>query len=269
MLINEILLKDGVEYNRSKALSADEFKAMIPQLQLALAKTEQGHVIYRGSPNPNPIVYSDPTSVERVSRNTSNELTLLMSYVLPSWSSWPKRSRSLVCSNHFSTSSSYSKNQGAYIVLPLDNPDIAIVPSGDIWDAFKMYPPDFNKNFDEIFRTFRLIVPQVKWPAKIETPEQMVQVLKAYDSIMKQNPDVLEKLRDEISGTRQYGIATLLDLLTSGDAIGAIDRYMGPSSSGFEKIKYSDYTKTGNNNEIWFSGPAVLIRDEAFQKLMN
>lgn len=269
MLINEILVEADTEYNRTKTLTVDEFKAKLPELNLALAKTEQGHVIYRGSPNPWPITYTDPTGYERVSRNTSNELTLLMSYVLPSWKNWPKRSRSLICSNHFSTASSYSRNQGAYIVLPFGNPDIAIVPGGDIWDAFKMYAPDFNLNFDDIFRTFRLVVPAVNWPAKIQTPEQMVQVLKAYDAIMQEHPEVLDQLRDEAGSKRQYGIGTMLDLVTSGDALGSIDRYMSPASNGFVKTPYSEFTKTGDNNEIWFSGPAVLIRSDVFDKLMN
>ena len=269
MLISDILLEADTEYNRTKTLTVDEFNQLRPKLELALKKTENQDIIYRGSPNPWPIVYSDPTTFERVSRNTSNELTLLMSHVLPSWQSWPKRSRSLVCSNHFSTATSYSRNQGAYIVLPLGNPDIAIVPSGDIWDAFKMYPPDFNQNFDDIFRTFRLVVPTVKWPAKIATPQDMVQVLKAYDAIIKQSPDVIEQLRDEVSGSRKYGIATMLDLLTTGDSIGRLDEFLNPVNNYFTKVPYSGFTKTGNNNEIWFSSPAVLIRSDTFNKIMN
>lgn len=269
MLISEILLEADTEYNRSKVLTVDEFKAYMPKLELALAKTEQGHKIFRGSPNPYPILYNDPTSYERVSRNTSNELTLLMSHVLPSWQSWPKRSRSLICSNHFGTASSYSRNQGAYIVLPLGDPDIAIVPGGDLWDSFKMYPPDFNQNFDDIFRTFRLVVPTAKWPAKIVTPQDMVQVLKTYDAIIQKNPDIIETLRDEISGSRLHGIATMLDLVTSGNSISSLDTFLSPTSNEFTKVKYKDFFATGANNEIWFSGPAVLIRSDLFDKLMN
>lgn len=272
MLISEILFEANTEYNRTKALTADEFKALMPQLKLALSKTEKGDIIYRGSPNPNPIVYTDPTGVERVSRNTSNELTLLVSHILPSWQSWPKRSRSLICSEEYRTAGSYSKGGGPYIVLPLGDPMIAVVPGEDFWDSFDMFPPDFNHNFGEFFKTFRLIAEEaglnVKLPAAISTPEDMVHVLKTYDAVFSKYPQILEKMKDELSSVRMYRIGVMTKLLATGNSIEALDAYFNPKANNFAISPYSDY-RNHLNYEVWFSGPAVLIRKEAFDKLMN
>ncbi len=265
MLINEILLEDD-KYGRTKAITVAEFRALIPQLQVALDRTARGHRIYRGSPNPAPLVYTDPTKVERVSRNTTNELTLLVSHILPSWQEWPKRSRSLICSESYDTADTYS-NGGAYIVLPLGDPNIAVVPGLDFWDGFDMSPPDFNHNFGEFLRSFRAIAPNIEIPTKIVTVQEMVQVLKTYDAAFKY-PELVNKMIGELSASRVYRIGKMVDLLTSGNSIATLDEFFSPERNSFRMFRYSQY-ENFLNYEVWFSAPAVLVRQQMFNKLMN
>jgi hypothetical protein len=270
MLINEILLEND-KYGRTREITVAEFKKLLPQLEIAIKKQQSGDHIYRGSPNLASLVYSDPTGVERTSRNTSNELTLLVSHILPSWQNWPKRSRSLICSESYSTASSYGSG-GPYIVLPIGNPNVGVVPASDFWDAFSMSPPTFNDNFLEFFRTFRLVAEEAKLgihvPAAISSAQEMVQVLKTYDAVFTKMPQLVEKMKDELSSSRIYRIGAMINLLTAGDCISSLDTYFNPKSNNFVLTPYSDYSNH-LNYEVWFSGPAVLVKQKMFNKLMN
>ena len=92
MRAHEILFESdyGDKKSRSKPLTVDQFNKLRPKIEIALQKAEQGVKIYRGVRISRDrydvtMMYTNPTRSERVSANTSNELTLLISRILPSW----------------------------------------------------------------------------------------------------------------------------------------------------------------------------------------
>lgn len=258
MLITEVMGK----YNRTVQITPAQFKEYIPKIQVALQKAEQGVHIYRGSPHPALILYTDPTQVERLSRNTSNEMTLILSHVLPSWTSWPKRSRSLICSENPDIASAYS-NGGASIVLPLGNPLIGIVPSVDFWDSFDIQPPDFNYYFQQIVHDVNVVF-NLKLPPGITTIEEMNMVLDTFDELVKKYPEKMESGISRRSGKQKI----LADMLYSGDCRKALDKFLNPTVNKFQCVPLSEY-KTFNSNEVWLSAPSILIKRREFDRLMN
>jgi hypothetical protein len=83
-----------------------------------------------------------PKNFERVSRNTDNYYTLLMDN-LPSWKSFPKRSKSIVFSNDVEMGSSYGNT---YILFPKNGAKIGRAPEQDIWYSFKTLEGEFRSS---------------------------------------------------------------------------------------------------------------------------
>ena len=83
----------------------------------------------------------DLTGVNRHSANTNNFFTMMVSEILPSWSLFPKRSESLICSGNRSTASGYGVT---YRVLPLEEDHLAIANSEDFWDITRESSGPFN-----------------------------------------------------------------------------------------------------------------------------
>jgi hypothetical protein len=275
MKIDEILLEAdyGDKQSRSTPLSVEEFKKLLPNLQVALQQAEKGVRIYRGLRRFDvTMLYTDPTKSERVSANTSNELTLLVSSVLPSWKSWPKRSRSLICTGSYEYAKSYTSGD-PLIVLPIGNPDIGVVPDKDFWDGFGNLPPpsDFNDLFRQFNGGFRHV-----FQRKFHIPRNNVDVellqneIKAIDSAVVTEPEKMKEVIAYFLGSHTWNPVyqkQMVKILTSGDAIKTIDRYYSPDANGFELRPLSELK--ASFNELWFSAPAVLISPEQFDRLMN
>jgi len=84
-------------------------------------------------------MFVDPTArtTERKSANTYNYYTLWMDND-PAWASFPKRSRSLICSTSLNIASSY-KGQGGkpMVVIPVENCTIGVCSAADLWESFR------------------------------------------------------------------------------------------------------------------------------------
>ena len=271
MLISDILFED--EKSRSQVLDQDGFKSLLPQLSIALKQNEVGNRIYRGTPNQTAIVYVDPTTAERASRNTTNQYNLLFSHVLPSWKNWPKRSRALICSGDYNTARSYSYSGSPYIVLPLDNPMIGICPYYDFWDSFEINPNTFNDLFVDFYKSFRMIFsdeyPKMNWPASTNDLESLLQAIQLIEKLSAEDPKTMAKVVDDFESSK-YGASrrrTLSEIFSSGDIINSLSKFYDPKKNGFALTQYSSYQST--TTEVWISAPCVLIKPNAFDSLIN
>lgn len=75
----------------------------------------------------------DPSATERKSQNTSNHYTVILDNH-PAYKSFPKRSRSFICSTDFETAQSFSASfDSVLVVIPFDGTKIGICKSGDLW----------------------------------------------------------------------------------------------------------------------------------------
>ena len=68
---------------------------------------------------------------DRTSANASNEYTILINDILPSWKKYPKRN--IICT----ISGAYASDYGVtYNVFPFNGTKIGVCPSMDIWSSF-------------------------------------------------------------------------------------------------------------------------------------
>ncbi len=106
----------------------------------AYDKAKRRDFIYRGANQ-----YGDNylaveyTPGKRISENTSNIYTKLLSDIFPSWKKFPKRNRSTVATFSYDKATGYSGT--IYIVLPKNGTEIAICPTNDFWLGFTDYLP--------------------------------------------------------------------------------------------------------------------------------
>lgn len=271
MLIRDILVEDGL--GRSREINEDEFRAFLPRLKLAFEKMmEPGdNKIYRGTPSSAAMAFVDPTEAERKSRNTTNEYTLLFSHILPSWQAWPKRSRSLICSESYDTSFSYARTGSPYVVFPLDNPIIAICPSYDFWDSFGLKPQDFNDHLNIFYNSIKEIFKnELTFPyqGEKETPAGLIKVIKLIDKLLVARPDQMKQAIDLFKSESYGDKMTFLDLFKTGDTLAKFNDFFDPAKNGFDKVQYSDFNSSGRK-EVWLSAPCVLIKGSLFDELVG
>lgn len=106
----------------------------------AYDKAKRRDFIYRGSNQ-----YGDNylaveyTPGKRISENTSNIYTKLLSDIFSSWKKFPKRNRSTVATFSYDKATGYGDT--IYIVLPKNGTEIAICPTNDFWLGFTDYLP--------------------------------------------------------------------------------------------------------------------------------
>jgi hypothetical protein len=73
---------------------------------------------------------------------------------------------------------------------------------------------------------------------------------------------------EDYNSRRIYGKDRFLNLIMTGNSIATLDKFFAPKINNFKLIPYNVY-KNELNYEVWFSAPAVLIRHQMFDKLMN
>ena len=106
----------------------------------AYDKAKRRDFIYRGSNQ-----YGDNylaveyTPGKRISENTSNIYTKLLSDIFSSWKKFPKRNRSTIATFSYDKATGYGGT--IYIVLPKNGTEIAICPTNDFWLGFTDYLP--------------------------------------------------------------------------------------------------------------------------------
>ena len=84
--------------------------------------------------NSTEILRGDSSRLKRESANTGNHYNVLFSEILPSWTSFPKRNRSWICSNN----KDYAFNFGTpHYVFPVGDPLLGICPDMDWWNSFE------------------------------------------------------------------------------------------------------------------------------------
>lgn len=98
----------------------------------------------------------NPKKHERESANTSNFYTLLMDN-LPQWKDYPKRGKSLICSN--SEEGAYGDSSNKFLVLPVDNAKIGVCSEYDFWESFRNTWPGsgmdfFNNSLEKLLRKY-------------------------------------------------------------------------------------------------------------------
>lgn len=221
---------------------------------IALNQFSKGDQIYRGVSLTNDVVMIDPTKATRAAANTSNFMNMLVSNILPSWSGWPPRDHSLICTTDWSTARGYGGTGGSYekgphVVLPFGDPVIGICGATDFWGSFEgLYPPSMNDMFENVVKDY------LHRPIG-QTPEQLKKDLLDLSAHLAANP------ADKLEILDNWG-SEYKPLLQSANWIQGLSEMLEPNKNRFSRIKLSALAGhfAGANREVWLSAPSLLAR---------
>lgn len=242
-------LVEYIESSRSKTITVENAGELLSTSHSIAYKSK--YRIFRGvNGSGTDFLYIDPSKGEpRVSKNTSNYYTLIIDNS-SKWKSYPKRSRSIICSTDLGIADDYGTS---YNIYPINDAKIGVCPEPDIWRSFEktlgndwMSLEDMNafigrilsfnnvnsdsdKSYDAMIKSFK-IVDKKRKPMPFENISSHKELLSFYDKFLS-------------SGK------TLLDYL---------DGILSPTKNGFKMAKAGD--QMGDNNEIWTSSPCVMVK---------
>jgi hypothetical protein len=272
-------LKQYLKESRSDSIEKFEAIDYIKKnCKKALDRVKKGDIIYRGmrQDSDNTYLFIDPTKGNpRVSANTSNHTTLIIDNS-PKWKSYPKRSRSIICS----TDKAYTHGFGnmTYIVFPYDSCTYGVCPTTDIWGSFmkttKAYIDQFNERLD--------------FTIKMSIDEKSIVTDKSWDSLksfLKISSDSINlefnRIRNMDSGIqsddaiRKYISGITFDGVIKLYLINAFDKKEKVDMLQFvidiiDPVKNNFSNKYKNiQSEVWIGGAPCILVDADYKSLID
>lgn len=246
---------------RSKPISIEEAGSLIRENCSDIVNKQS---IWRGIRKEIPALFVDSTIGQRQSANTESYMNLILDNS-KHWSKFPDRSKSLICSNDGFVANSYGR---IYRVFPYNGVKIGICPRSDFWLSFKeIHVARFNSAIDQMYKYF----------FNESLPEDsniMANISRLSDKIAS-NKDALVALindaKDYRLGEAARYIQYITDDLSAETLNDFVDYYLNPLQQDF-KLKttrsfYKNESKT--ENEIWFSGKAIMVKQEFVQDTLS
>jgi len=201
----------------------------------------------------------------RVSQNTSNIYTKLLSDIFPSWSKFPKRNRSIIASFNSNIAKFYGNdvNKELYIVFPKNGTKIAICPGNDIWFSFSD-----NGSFDDLTYFNDEFIKTASDVLNISSNE----IKEAFSSVSNAKAltilDSLDKEFLEMCKINKIYNNLLNDYYQEWKKDNELyySDYLEKiffNNSGFQ-IKTVSEIQTNGRSEIWFEGTALFLPMDSF-----
>jgi hypothetical protein len=256
-----------------------------------LRKSRVGYYRAQNGAAGSPIMISDSTKSQRLSRDTNNLYQVMMD-ASPALQSFPSRSNSTIVSTNYAevmslyalptedgNSSRAAKRKSIYVVLPFNG--TKIVESDK--DDFITHNVDFFGSFvslSEISRIISSVLEQLRHPSHVVNH-------KAY------NPDnsrkytsaaLIDEVLDKLTGESFYTLVKnnwfanrnnlnklevnkFFDKHKFGRFTALAAQLMTPSNLGLKIISPSDKPK--RDVECWFSGKALFVNIDLMEKLLQ
>jgi hypothetical protein len=219
--------------------------------------------------------YINPKSFERepllsIGGNTagvsSKHHTLLMDN-LPSWSKFPKRSKSIIGSVGVNENTCFG--QHTYIVIPFDGAEFAMTPGSDLWDCHV----DLNNDFSDYKEEYRFdnVFSEVFKSAKISDnsyKEMIVDLQNLYDEWLVNKEYMINGDRRIPLKIRVIFANMVSDSINDVDT--ALNKYFdyknftnsGTSSirnNRFEIVSYNQLSISYQNREFWTESECLMF----------
>ena len=225
--------------------------------------------LYRGvSQRRGTFALAVPSEKERRSKpagngyGNGNQYTLLVDN-LPSWSGWPKRSKSLCMATNDTRTGPYTENGKGmvYRCIPMDGAVIAVCATKDFWFSFKYLEKisdgtaivDVSRRMKQDFA-----ISDVNWDAFCRS---MDRVGDAHTSVPRDVVQMRKYL--PMSYIFTYG-------LIKRDWRERLDGVLDPVRNKFWKTPYAQGFKVpGYNKEVWTDGDCLMIEDKTFKRLVK
>ena len=238
--------------SRGKGITEDIAKELIGKhcAQAVRAfKSRINNRIYRGLKNGADYIAIDPKNGTRRSIGTMpNYYTFIMSND-KEWKSYPKRSKSLICTTNNADANSYGTE---YIVFFYDGAVIGVAPDSDIWWAWKTIKKSIMNYVIEIKGIFN-------WAYNTEKI--------VYDKTFKQFKDACKKVDTRYKESDDYEKVYAENIMPStpsikyeGDFYKMLVKVFSPSSNGFNLTTVSKIPS--QSRELWSDSKAILIRED-------
>ena len=238
----------------------------LPEYSDAVAAFKKGKRIYRGDKSQEEHLGMFITPGIRVSQNTSNIYTKLLSELLPSWRKYPRRDRCTVCTNSQGVAYRYAK-LNVFSIFPQNGTKIGVCIDNDIWYSFPFlfdgmdlidlndFVEAITALFEEVFITgidvgnlfkqdankIRRVIKQLERTIR-ETNDAHI-----YDSV--ENYKLIRYIVDNIK--HKKSLLQILNFL------------MNPAKNEFRlvSIKNIPIADGNSSNELWFEGQYLMIRE--------
>ena len=255
MRLKQYILQEG---SRSKNISKLEAQSIIKSdcmVSYEAFKSNKAR-IYRGLPTPFPTGYKyiNPKTSERRSANTDNYYTYIIDNS-KSWSKYPKRSRSIICT----TDKSYADNFG-YIgmVFPIDGSKIGVASSPDFWGSFEQ---TITRGFD--LDEFNYMLKKIVKKQNVMLDDKSLSSFKKTLSMFDKNINDWVKTLPGKNNSPSFDV----DFMD-----GYKDNLWDHLQTLFEPKKNGiTLTKVGkplpNNREVWTDGISIIIDEDVMGEL--
>lgn len=233
----------------------------------------------------------DSTQGTRSSRNTNNLYTLIIDNH-PSWSKYPKRSKSFICGNGQNYHHVSGYGDSVFIVIPENNTTIGACRGDDIWESFPKalnffkrlttteatYIDDVNNVINRFISVFCFGDHRRMSIGNQATYSSLLKLIQKTDKEMKNYiegkdisfPDEVNKFADEwqdyyYGNTLKESITYIMG--TYGSFENCIFEIYNPVKNGFELANEKNIKEFNRKpQELWFAGRAVFVNQNNFKQ---
>ena len=246
------------EKSRGKAISEDTARELLQKhCKQSVKALRNGTRIYRGVNKTDSFIYIDPkTGIRRSIDKIPNYYTFILSND-KSWSAYPKRSRSLICSTY--TATGYGTT---YNVLFYDGAKIGIVPHSDIWYSWKNIS-DIVKFMMEVDNIFNL-AHNTTGGTYDKSLKQFKDACKKVDEAVKNDERMLDELHKRLNSvnTQLRG-----NFVYKGSFYKMLVEIFDPKGNGFTVSTIKNVPS--NKVEVWSDSEAILIKNGYPMKILD
>ncbi len=246
--------------SRLKTINTTEFtKYVDTQYSDAYEKWFENdyNYIWRGMTHKTTAAIGDgKAATKRKSAWTSNHSTLFLDND-PSWSKFPKRSESFICSTAKGKAADYGS---LYSVLPKNGANIGVCPEDDIWNSFSrtmnsgtIY--EFNRMLLDLF--YKLEKEGHKIPLQDDDYGKMVKSFKEVKKLVdSEHPLWFKELLADDGFYYNYG-NIFRNNSFDGDILDLMKQVYDPKKNGFKIVKSG--ADIALNREVWMSGTCLFV----------
>lgn len=248
-----------------------------PEYSHTLEAYKKGHIIYRGDWRNSDKLAAVVSPGIRVSQNTTNIYTRLVSDVFKSWQKFPKRNRGTICTTNIEKADNYADGY-PFIIFPQNNTKIAICTAADFWDSFPFMAEvawtyrldDFNNRLTNFF----------KWSFPKQSIDDILELFNTgnTDDIIRLFHQS-EQIFIESIKNNDYSYPVLLDrnpiihtwyenyyTENATSLLDFIEYIMLPKKNKFRMISVDKIPKKANK-EVWFEGQYLMIREDVANEI--
>lgn len=226
----------------------------------AWAAFKDGKKLYRGltifDHDANPFI-SKITDKERFSLHSTHSkvdsiYNTLFSSKLDSWSDYPKRNKSVICSNSIIVAGDYGS---VYYVLPINGTILGECPNFDLWFSF-------NKSLPKVSILLRKICVEYDGEEGVKDYEFLISAMNSihkFDNAMIYMTEKFSITRDELLSKEVDG-KKLIDHL---------NELLSPEKNGFKKVTIGEINSSSRRHEYWFSATCLYVDNISMKELLK